>query len=322
MNNLKINKKLININSNNNIFISIFLMYVYDLDLKEKNNIGRPIKYNNNLLFYNTIIKFIENGSTWKTLNNECSYSTYYRKFIYWTENNVFINVYKIFINFLKNNNILTYKDLNNTYIDTSNIRNKQGIDLKSKNYADKNKKGTKISFIVSQTGIPLAIECFPCNVHDVKTVKKTINNSIIPLKSLKLGGDKGYISNELENELKNKYKIKYIIQQRNKRRTKDEIINDKKNKNINKKFIFQNNNKFMKKRIIVENTFSWIKNNKRIQLRYDKYSKNYKSFLYLACIKLVSNRFNLKYFNKNNIKYPTITLKTFRVYKNKIINK
>ena len=62
--------------------------------------------------------------------------------------------------------------------------------------------------------------------------------------------------------------------------------------------------------------------NNKRIQLRYDKYSKNYKSFLYLACIKLVSNRFNLKYFNKNNIKYPTITLKTFRVYKNKIINK
>ena len=33
-------------------------------------------------------------------------------------------------------------------------------------------------------------------------------------------------------------------------------------------------NTKFLKKRIIIENMFTWIKNNKRLQLRYDKYYK------------------------------------------------
>jgi hypothetical protein len=74
-------------------------------------------------------------------MNNICSYSTYYIKINLWTNNKVFINVYKIFINFLKNNKILKYKDLKNIFIDTTNIRNKHGLDCIQRNYCDKGKK-------------------------------------------------------------------------------------------------------------------------------------------------------------------------------------
>ena len=59
--------------------------------------------------------------------------------------NNLFINVYRIYISFLKNNKILSYADLKNNFIDSSNIRNKHGIDCIERNFADKYKKGLKI---------------------------------------------------------------------------------------------------------------------------------------------------------------------------------
>ena len=97
------------------------------------------------------------------------------------------MNVYKIFINFLKNQKVLTYADLKNNFIDSSNIRNKHGIECIERNYADKWKNGTKISVITSKSGIPLSTILIPCNIHDVNT----IDNSLISLENSKLGGIK-----------------------------------------------------------------------------------------------------------------------------------
>ena len=58
--------------------------------------------YNNNQFFYYSFINLLENLQNWKNINYICSSSTYYRNFKLWTINNVFINVYKIYINFLK----------------------------------------------------------------------------------------------------------------------------------------------------------------------------------------------------------------------------
>jgi hypothetical protein len=348
---------IFNKNKNNNIFKDIFIMYVNDIDEKlqkikdNKTKKGSKKIYNNNDFFYYSFINFMENGQSWRSMNNICSYSTYYRKFKLWTVNNVFINIYKIFIFYLKNNKILKYADLKNTFIDSSNIRNKQGIDCIERNYADKGKNATKISVITSKSGIPLSSLLVPCNVHDVKTVIKTIKNSYISLNKSKLGGDKGYISKALTNELNKKYDIKLITCERKKRRTKNEIIYDKKNKvkhndkpnnkknkkntknlkknkknNVkhsnkpNNKANNKKNTKFLKQRIIIENMFAWIKNNKRLQLRYDKYCKNYKSFVNLAFIKLVINRFSYQYFINNNIKCSIMNQRLFRIYRNKIL--
>jgi hypothetical protein len=323
-------EKYVNIfikNKDNNIFRDIFIMYVNDLDEElqkikdKKTKKGRKKIYDNNTFFYYSFINLLQNGQTWKSMNNICSYSTYYRKFNLWTNNKVFINVYKIFINFLKNNKILKYKDLKNIFIDTTNIRNKHGLDYIQRNYCDKGKNGTKISVIVSKSGIPLSSLLTPNNIHDINTVISTINNSYINLNKSKLGGDKGYISKKIMNELKNNYNITFITHKRKKRRTKEEILYDKNNKIKHKEEKDTNKNiKFLKKRVVVENMFSWIKNNKRIQIRYDKYYKNYESFVNLAFIKLITNRFCNQYFTKNKIIYPTINIRLFRIYRNKIL--
>ena len=39
----------------------------------------------------------------------------------------------------------------------------------------------------------------------------------------------------------------------------------------------------FLRKRYIVENTFSWLKNNKRLSNRYDANSSNFIQFWYLG---------------------------------------
>ena len=122
-------------------------------------------------------------------------------------------------------------------------------------------------------------------------------------------------------NELKNNYNITFITYKRKKRRTKEEIVYDKNNKIKHKEKKDTNENtKFLKKRVVVENIFSWIKNNKRIQIRYDKYYKNYESFVNLAFIKLIINRFCNQYFTKNKIIYLIINIRLFRIYINKIL--
>ena len=309
-------------NKDINIFKDIFIMYVNDLDTElqiiknKKTTKGCKKIYN-----YYSFINLLQTGQTWKSMNNICSYSTYYRKFQLWTINNVFMNVYKIFINFLKNQKVLTYADLKNNFIDSSNIRNKHGIDCIERNYADKGKNGTKISVITSKSGIPLSTILIPCNIHDVNTIIDTIDNSLISLENSKLGGDKGYISKNISEKLIKDYNISLITCKKKKRRTNQQILYDKKNKIKHKE---EPNNKhdtkFLKNRIIVENTFSWIKNNKRIQLRYDKYYRNYISFVYLSFIKLVTNRFTPQYFINRNINYPIINQRVFRIYKNKIL--
>ena len=49
-----------------------------------------------------------------------------------------------------------------------------------------------------------------------------------------------------------------------------------------------------LKKRSIVENTFSWLQNNRRIRLRYEVSSKSYNSFYHLAMIDLIMNKVDI----------------------------
>lgn len=49
------------------------------------------------------------------------------------------------------------------------------------------------------------------------------------------------------------------------------------------------------KKRIVIENTFCYIKKNRRINLRYDKDISSYISFLYFALCKRIIDRINSK---------------------------
>jgi hypothetical protein len=290
------------------IYNLIFLILANLLDeLKnknKKNNKGAPCKIKDNDIFYFEIVNTIKNGSKWKSIINKyASYTVFYRKHCEWVNNKLYQLAYFITILYLKQHRYITYKQINNCYIDSSMIRNKNGIDCIGRNYSDKFKNGTKQSVIVTENGIPISFILVPSNVHDINTVKDTIKNSIIDLSKSKLvnglniGGDKGYISNKLKEDLKENNNINFITE------TKE----NSKNKN-SLKYI-----KFLKKRYIVENFFAWNKNIKKIQLRYERYIENFNQIVYLSFGLVTQNKINEDKFKINN--------RMVKIYENKIIS-
>ena len=88
---------------------------------------------------------------------------------------------------------------------------------------------------------------------------------------------DAGYDSVNLRKRLNNIF-YKLIIPF-NKRNTKDE----------NKiKSLTNEEKKLYKSRISIENTFLKIKKNRRLEIVYEKKSKNFLSLIYLSLIKLI----------------------------------
>ncbi len=168
----------------NKLFDIIFLILANLNDnFKEQNkktNRGAPCKITDNTIFYDEIKNTVKNGTNWSSIkNNIVNYMVFYRKHIEWVNIKLYQVSYFITILYLKQHRFITYKQIKNCYIDSSMIRNKNGIDCKGRNYSDKFKNGTKESVIVTENGIPIALQCVPSNIHDINTVKETINNSI-----------------------------------------------------------------------------------------------------------------------------------------------
>ena len=110
---------------------------------------------------------------------------------------------------------------------------------------------------------------------HDVKGVQKTLDTIPFKLKeyvSVKLIGDKGYVTNK-EFKVFGK-KIKMIYPKRKNQKKK----NTKKERNI------------LSKRHKIENFFSSLKKYNRIVLRRDHKINNYMSFTYMGAMDYLSS--------------------------------
>ncbi len=109
------------------------------------------------------------------------SITTIYKRFKEWTEFNVFE---KIWIDFIKIYGSMKLDEcklwFKNEYIDSTMIRNLQGIDMIGRNYQDK--FGTKISVICDDLGIPLSSTFFTSNVHDMDTIDFSLSCIPFPI--------------------------------------------------------------------------------------------------------------------------------------------
>ena len=88
-----------------------------------------------------------------------------------WSKMNLFKNSYYLLIRLLKHKNILNEKTLKNLFIGCSMIKNVRGIDSIGSNHYllrkisalwatyDRYRNATKVSIIVTQTGIPLGLK-------------------------------------------------------------------------------------------------------------------------------------------------------------------
>ena len=139
-----------------------------------------------------------------RLINNDCKYHYKYINQVFnkWTQLNIFKDAYEMSVQkYISLQNINCHSTIE-TYIDTTNINNKNGRELV--NYGSyKKKKICKLS-VISDKNIPLQINIYSGNTHDSNTTNIEINNLINKLSYRKINicGDKGYINNKLKNKL------------------------------------------------------------------------------------------------------------------------
>ena len=205
------------------------------------------------------------------------NHNTFYKNFIKLNKFNIFESTYKnLLIKYLSKSK----NKIKQIYTDTSTFYNKYNIDKVERNKYFKNKKVMKLSLITNEKGIPLNIDLFKSNLNDINIFNKQLDKLNIKLfdkKSTIFMADTGYDSIKLINRLNDIF-YKSIIPF-NKRNTKDE----------NKiKTLTNEDKKLYKSRITIENTFLKIKKNRRLEIVYEKKSKNFLSLIYLSLIKFI----------------------------------
>ena len=157
------------------------------------------------------------------------------------------------------------YIDNEQVYIDSSIIINKYGYKNTTgiNTYEARKHRSNKLSCIVSKNGIPLGIKDTNSQIHDIKILYDTL-----PKRTLftKLIGDKEYIFNRIKNQLKRNRKFKLITNYRKNQKHKLHIDTSS--------------------RIAIEHYFnSLLKQNRFINVRYDKILEFYESIVYLECL-------------------------------------
>lgn len=234
-----------------------------------KKNKGRPdtcdIEH-----YLDVIIFVLESGIRWKDIRDRLHYSTYHKKFMRMVELRIFEKAFNLYVKYLKKHR----KMGKYLFVDSTSIRNQHGKDFVGRNKFDKCKKGSKINIIVTKHGYPVAIHVSPANVHDIKNVRPLLDSIIEFSKGSKLIGDKGYIGKLESDHIKANYEVEMITP--TKKNMKESLVDHR---------------KILKKRSIVENFFSWMKNNRHIRLRHDRNIESFYGFCHLACIKTISNK-------------------------------
>ena len=220
--------------------------------------------------------------------------------------------VYKFFKKLVKYNIIhTTFKQTVNKYLlksnnkifitDTSLIANKGGCDKKTYNPHLTKHYSSKISSISDIKGKPLNLQIYDSCMNDSKILNLQLDNASFFKRDNTniLLGDKGYDSEKQKwnfcfPTLKNKVyfilfskpirdklkKIKFgrLIAPKNVRNCKDPIL-------LKTYKLCNKDKKLLKHRIKIENSFAQLKAFKRVNIRYDKYSKYYFNYVILAAL-------------------------------------
>jgi hypothetical protein len=176
------------------------------------------------------------------------------------------------------------HTDLIKFYMDSTLIPNKLGNDDVTYNIQLKKHKSCKISLVIDEFGVPIDYETTNSNNHDSPILCEQIKK--INKKYPKLCtndkifiGDAGYDSEKIRSALK-KYNIGRLVCDRNKRNTKDK-------EKLEKNKCTQYEKMLLNSRSKIEHINNTIKQNKTINVRYQRYMSNYTNFVLFALIRL-----------------------------------
>ncbi len=222
-------------------------------------------------------LNVLETGVSWRKIKSDINYQSLIYHFNRLCKYNVFKRTYnKLLTKYLK---IIPKSEYLIT--DTTLIKNNQCISkYVSRNKLMKHKKCFKVSSLVDINGIPLHIIVGKGSIHDICYLKKHIKQVPHVFKNLTVLADSAYDSKNICSFMTN-HNCEYITD-----------INIRNTKDVNKIRTLSDDEKIKyKKRIIVENSFCWLKKNKRISEINEKTMNIYTQFIYLAFIKIITNR-------------------------------
>jgi len=234
-----------------------------------KNRVGRPISDANLEKYINGILYILKTGCQWDELPKIYGpKSTVNTNFLKWTQDDIFKETWTELLVCYDNEDDYN-TNLTLQIIDTTTVKSINGCDVVGKNPTDRGRNATKISIITNKCGVPIAYCLEKASVHDSKLFEKTLKRTMLKTKKkVTLLADKGYSSMKNKKIAKG-YNINLICP----------------NKSNFKQRIFKKDSK-LRKRYIVEACNSWIKQFRRMRLRYENRITNFESFLLLAfCI-------------------------------------
>ena len=216
-----------------------------------------------------SVICVLKTGMPWRHLKSTSfgvDYRTAHRYFRKWTVSNVFEEVYATCLRLTR---ISRSRRRRYRAIDSTFVKNIYGTDCVGRSPVDRGRKATKMSAVVDEDGIPVALSFFPGNVSDYNTVDETLANAFLPPEpGCALYADKGYDSRRVRSTMT---RFGYV---------------DRAERRRHKTHRSQS-----RKRRIVENTFAWLDKFRRLIVRYDARIQSYRAFTLLACCLLIGNR-------------------------------
>lgn len=225
--------------------------------------LGRKRKMNSAQVL-DRILYVCRTGCQWSQLPVEgASYKTVYHYFALWSKARLFENVFYAFAN------IASSTGRGALVLDTSFVKNVHGSDVIGPNPTDRGRKGSKLSLLTDSKGTPLCAVLHKANKNDALTLKHTLETFKRKVSShdkfSSLLADKGYDASHCRTVCE-QHKLMPCIPRR---RTKD---------------IFPG-------RYVVEQTFGLLDQFRRVRVRYETLSRNFKSMHFLALSVIVARR-------------------------------
>lgn len=230
------------------------------------------------------IIYVLYKCCTWRQLGS--CWNNVYKHFIKFNKYNIFRNTYIELLNtyLTKNKNSLKIVS-----VDTTFIYNKYGIDKLARNKYAKNKKCFKLFVCVDSKTKPIYFLYCDGNKNDCGILNLIINDIIIKFKNKvkTFLADSGFCSNEIRNKfIENGINPLIPKNVRNmKKNKKSKNMTYKEKIKMQLKQFSKKERHIYKRRIYSENFYAKYKQIPKLNMRYEKYSKNLEGFinLYMA---------------------------------------
>jgi len=218
------------------------------------------------------ILWMLRTGSRWKDLPEEFPHSsTCWRRFRAWQQQGVLDAILAQLSEAADDSKISGRFE---SYADgTFKAAKKGGTEIG----VTKAGKGNKIMLVVNSHGVPRAALLAPANPAEVNLIEPTLEQSFSQSQEYDiLIYDKAADSDPLRNRLKD-LGIELICPHR-KNRTAEPTQDRRKLKRY-------------KRRSIVERTFAWLDNFRRLVARYEWYAEMFMAFIQMACILILMRR-------------------------------